>query len=209
MSPVALAAAAGLLVLALLATSRREPRVVILALAAASLVAPLLSRSVPSLAVIAVRLVAVLFGSFLVWASLRRRPAGGFAWTVPWPAALAGAAAAALIGSRAASLTGEGAPTGETFAAVTAVALLAASPLVAQGEPIRQGAGAVLLLDATGLLIASGPAGSTPLIEIGLGLAILAAYLSIALANLRGPTQLGTAAGPVTDREAESTAARG
>ena len=147
---VALAVVAG----AVVAVSMREPRVVILALAATLLTSPLLAEPVAEPVGLAARLVAAILATYLLWIAVRERavvgpvaPSTGGS-RIGWPAEVLMAASAAIVGFAAHGL---GAPAGGpalASAAGFAVAALAVAPILTGRDILRVGVGLFLLLDA-------------------------------------------------------------
>lgn len=181
---VALAVVAG----AVVAVSMRDPRVVILGLAATLLASPLLAEPVAEPLGLAARLVGSILAAYLLWIAVRERtgigpvaPATGGS-RIGWPAEVLVAASAAIVGFAAHGL---GAPAGGpalASAAGFAVAALAVAPLLTGRDILRVGTGMFLLFDAA-LVVRIGLAGAPGRLE-QLVTAVLFITLGGALAAL-------------------------
>ena len=187
MNPVLVAAAALVIGAAVVAVSAREARTVILALAIALLVSPVITDPVAAPLGLAARLVGAILGSYLLWIAARDDPALRLAHAtttgsrIGWPAELLVAAAAAVVGVGAHGL---GAPAGGSeiaSAAGFAVAALAVLPVLTGRDLLRIGIGCLLLVDA-GLLVRTGLGGTPGALEQLLAAALLVAIAASAAA---------------------------
>lgn len=181
---------------ALVATSAREPRLVVLAIALTLVLGPLLAEPIPAPLGVAAQLVGALLAVYLLWMAVRDRPdratSSGPARTegsrIGWPAEVLVAAAAAIVGW---SSHGLGAPAGgPALASATAFALaaLAVTPLLTGRDVLRLGTGTFLLLEAALLVrVALGgtPAPLEQLVTAGLLIAIGGTFAALARAARR------------------------
>lgn len=187
MNPILFAAAGVVVGAAVVAVSAREARTVILALAVALLVSPVVTDPVAGPLGLAARLVGAILGSYLLWiaarddASLRLAHATTTGSRIGWPAELLVAAAAGVVGVGAHGL---GAPAGGAeiaSAAGFAIAALAVLPVLTGRDVLRIGVGCLLLVDA-GLLVRAGLGGTPGDLEQLLAAALLVAIAACAAA---------------------------
>ncbi|MFP5343579.1 MAG: hypothetical protein ACLGIJ_11770 [Candidatus Limnocylindria bacterium] len=187
MNPILLAAAVAVIGAAVVAVSAREARTVILALAVALLVSPVITDPVAAPLGLAARLVGAILGAYLLWiaarddASLRLAHATTAGSRIGWPAELLVAAAAGVVGVGAHGL---GAPAGGSdiaSAAGFALAALAVLPVLTGRDLLRIGIGCLLLVDA-GLLVRTGLGGTPGDLEHLLASTLLVAIAACAAA---------------------------
>lgn len=157
---------------AVVAVSAREPRLVVLAIALALVLGPLLADPIPDPLGVAARLIGSLLAVYLLWMAVRDRrdratdsgPARTEGSRIGWPAEVLVAGAAATVGW---STHGLGAPAdgpATASAAGFALAALAVAPLLAGRDVLRLGAGIFLLVEA-GLIVRTALGGTQAALE--------------------------------------------
>lgn len=183
MNPIVAIAAIVVVGAAVVAVSARDARTVVLALAVALLVSPVIADPLTAPVGLAARLVGAILGAYLLWiaarddASVRQAhaPTGGS--RIGWPAEFLVAVSAAIVGM---SAHGLGAPAGGPALASAvgfAVAALAVLPVLTGRDVLRVAIGCMLLLDA-GLLVRTALGGTPGPME-----QLLAAVLLVGVAG--------------------------
>jgi hypothetical protein len=174
LSPVLVVVAALVALGAAVAVGSRVPRAAILGLVLAIAGAPFVADPLPAIPVLGARVVGALLGGYAIWISVRRlepRPSGG---QVPWPGAIALAAAgfaggwlaadalgALLAGAGPVPLAGpdtalaSGSPVaGAAVGAAAALAVVGLGPALFARDALRTLVGLLLVLTAVGLFAA-------------------------------------------------------
>lgn len=166
---VALAVLAG----AIVAVTARDPRVLVVGLAVALLLVPLVAAPIASPLGLAARFAGSILGAYLLWVGVRDGgPTGGS--RIGWPSEALLGLAAFIVGYGTHGLGA--APLGppEAQAAGFALAAIAVAPLATGRDVVRIGIGLIVLLQGA-LLIRVGLGGTPGDLEQLLGAALVAA----------------------------------
>lgn len=183
MNPIVALAALVVVLAGVTAVSAREARTVVLAVAVALMVSPVVADPVAAPVGLASRLIGAILAGYLLWIVARddvtvriaHAPTGGS--RIGWPAELLVAAAAGVVGFGSHGLGAAAGGPAIASAAGFAVAALAVLPVLTGRDVLRVAVGCLLLIDA-GLLVRAALGGTPGPFE-----ALLSAVLLVAVAG--------------------------